>query len=156
MSDDIEPDGLRAVLAELDSRRNHDPVTGQFIAGAVAAGTTLARSAQFWRAVEDVKRELASRVSADLAADDQAPETLRGLIDAYAEARILRSAMFLRIADLDGPISAKGAARALFKTYLAALDRETKLAMVLGLQRRSKHVDPIEAVRQAVAEANRK
>ena len=46
--------------------------------------------------------------------------------------------MFLRLADVGGPITTKGRQRALYTAYLGALDRETKLAQVLGLERKAK------------------
>lgn len=39
--------------------------------------------------------------------------------------------------------------------YLSALDRFVRLASLLGLERRTKQVDPMLAIRQAVAEANK-
>jgi len=149
-------DVLRTVVPGEASAR--DRTTGRFIGPSpnVAAGKTLARSAQFWAAVEPLKRDLVERVRTDLAADAGSVETLLGLVDAYAESRLFRSSMFLRLVDQGGPITNKGKARALYRAYLDALDRETKLAQVLGLERRAKPVQPLEAVRRAVEEANRK
>ena len=39
--------------------------------------------------------------------------------------------------------------------YLASVDRFIRLAGMLGLEREARHVDPMERVRRAVAEANR-
>ena len=89
-----------------------------------------------------MKRELVTTVETDLAASDAA-ETKRGLIDGYAEARLLRSAMFARLMDLGGPITSKGRQRALYGAYLNALDREVKLAQVIGLDRRTKPVESL-------------
>jgi hypothetical protein len=141
-----------AALAQAPAR---DPVTKRFVGPNVAAGTTLERSAAFWSAVEPAKRELVERVRGDLAVDASTVEMLLGLIDAYAEVRLFRTSMFLRLVDQGGPITTKGKARALYRAYLDALDRETKLAQVLGLERRSKPTNPIDAVRAAVVEANR-
>ena len=116
-------------------------MTGHFVAGNVEAGTTLARSEAFWTAVGPAKRELLERVRVDAGLNGEAAETLNGLMDAYAEARLLRSSQFVRLVELGGPITTKGKARALYSTYLAALDREIKLAQIIGIERRSKSVD---------------
>ncbi|MBM4194952.1 MAG: hypothetical protein FJ202_11310 [Gemmatimonadetes bacterium] len=138
---------VRAALDALAERPQRDPVTQQFIAGSTNAGKTLERSEAFWSAVEPAKRMLVERVRTDLAADDGAAETLLGLIDGYAEARLFRTSMFIRLVDLGGPITTKGKARALYRAYLGALDREMKLAQTLGLERRSRQVNsPSEAL----------
>ena len=116
------------------------------VKGNTAAGQTLARSEAFWSAVREAKRELLERLRSDLAVDDDAATTLEGLVDGYAEARLLRSAMFLRLVELGGPVTTKGKARALFSTYLQALDRETRLALALGMDRRTRQVPTLEQV----------
>ncbi len=103
---------LREVLDGLAARPKQHPVTGKFIKGGLASGKTLARSEAFWSAVAPVKADLVARVRTDLAHHD-APETLVGLMDAYAEVRLFRQAMFLRLVELGGPITSKGRARAL-------------------------------------------
>lgn len=136
---------VRDVLSALAQQPARD-AAGHFVAGTLAGGTTLERSEQFWSAVEPVKRELVAHVRTDLAVDAGTTEPLIGLIDAYAEVRLFRTSMFLRLVDLGGPITTKGKARALYRAYLAALDRETKLAQVLGLERRAKPVSSLEDV----------
>jgi len=154
--DDQAASALRDVHHDLAQQPAHDPTSGRFIPSGIANGKTLSRSEQFWSAVEHLKRDLVGRVRTDLAADDGTAETLLGLIDGYAEARLFRSSMFLRLVDQGGPITNKGKARALYRAYLDALDRETKLAQVLGLERKTKPVNPLDAVRSAVVEAQDK
>ena len=137
---------VRGVLAALAQQPARDPVTQRFVAGTLAAGRTLERSAQFWSAVEPAKRELVECVQRDQALDADAAETLRGLVDAYAEVRLFRTTMFLRLVDQGGPITTKGKARALYRAYLDALDRETKLAQVLGLERRARKIPTLAEV----------
>jgi hypothetical protein len=79
----------------------------------------------------------------DAGLNGDAAETLRGLQDAYCEARLFRSAMFVRLVEQGGPITGKGRMRALYTAYLGALDREMKLAQALGLERKPK---PVESV----------
>ena len=81
-----------------------------------------------------------------MAVDDSSVETLLGLIDAHAEARLFRTSMFLRLVAQGGPITTKGKARALYRAYLDALDRETKLATTLGIERKAKPVAPLSEV----------
>ena len=124
-------------LDGLLQRPQRDAESGKFVKGNVVGGKTLARSQHFWKSVEEAKRELVQRLEVDLgAADGAGPETLLGLIDAYAEARLFRHAMFRRLVELGGPITTKGTARVLYSSYLQALDRETRLALALGLERR--------------------
>ena len=147
---------VREVLHALDSRPRQDPTTGRFIAGTLAASNgTLERSEQFWSALEALKDDIILRLSQDFALDGSTIMTLFGTMDAYAEAHLLRKAMFIRLTELGGPVTDKGKARGLLKTYLAAMDRELKLAQTLGFERKSKPVNPLEAVGAAVAEANK-
>jgi len=134
---DVEA-GVSQALEALAQRQQHDPATGRFVAGNTTAGTSLERSGAFWEAVEPLKRELVQRTGTALAVDDATPETFLGLVDAYAETRLFRQAMYRRLVELGGPITSKGKARALYTAYLSALDRETKLAITLGLERRQK------------------
>ena len=128
---------VEEALDGLQQRPQRDAESGKFVKGNVVGGKTLARSQHFWKSVEEAKRELVQRLEVDLgAADGAGPETLLGLIDAYAEARLFRHAMFRRLVELGGPITTKGTARVLFSSYLQALDRETRLALALGLERR--------------------
>jgi hypothetical protein len=46
--------------------------------------------------------------------------------------------------------------RAAYDRLLNTIDRWLRVAQALGVERRAKHVDPIEAVRIAVEEANRR
>jgi hypothetical protein len=58
--------------------------------------------------------------------------------------------MFARMVEMGGPVTGKGKTRAMFTTYLAALDRERRLALDLGLERRTRSATNIaEALRQA-------
>jgi hypothetical protein len=151
---DLSPNGpdveacVREALETLSQKLGHDPVTGRFTSSNTAAGTTLARSEAFWAAVADAKRELLEQVRRDAGLDGDAVEALRGLQEAYCEARLFRQAMYLRLVELGGPITAKGKARALWTAYCAASDRELKLAQTIGIERKQKRVQtPLEALR---------
>lgn len=148
--------GVRGALEQLAERPNHDPETGQFVDGNTAAGCSLSRSTAFWGAVGVAKRELIDRLHSDLAVDaGRAAVTLEGLIDGYAEARLLRTAMFIRLTELPrGAVTAKGNTRALFNTYLSALDREVRLALTLGTERKSRDMGLADYVARKAREAD--
>lgn len=141
-------------LESIRARPGRDPETGQFLPGNIEAGRSLSRSEALWSALAPAKAALVGKLRADLALEQGgAAATLEGLVDAYAEARLLRSSLFARMADEGGPVTTKGKTRALFAAWLSAVDRETKLATVLGLERRQRPVDPLERVHRAVVEA---
>jgi hypothetical protein len=91
------------------------------------AAKTFGRSELFWTAIELAKRELVARVLRDRALDaTECATTLSGVIEAYAEARLFRMSMFIRLTEGDnpGPITGKGKTKALYLAYVQALDRE--------------------------------
>ena len=74
---------------------------------------------------------------------EDAPQTLLGPQDAYCEAQLFRESTFVRLVDEGGPITTKGKARALYRSYLEALDREERLAKTLGLSKRARKVPTV-------------
>jgi hypothetical protein len=115
----------------------------------VNAAKTFERSELFWTAIDPAKRELVARVLRDRGLDaTECTITLGGVIEAYAEARLFRMSMFIRLTEGEnpGPITGKGKTKALYLAYVQALDRETKLAQVIGLERRSKRVQTISDI----------
>jgi hypothetical protein len=77
---------------------------------------------------------------------DDAPQTLLGLQDAYCEARLFREAMFCAPRGGWRPDYHEGQVAALYRSYLEMLDREAKLAHVLGLTRKAKRVPTVAEV----------
>ena len=55
-----------------------------------------------------------------------------------------------------GFFTERGHVRSTFNAFLLAVDRWDRLAQRIGVGRKAKHVNPIDRVRQAVEEANRK
>jgi hypothetical protein len=132
-------DRVRGVIRQLTARPTRDPVTQRFIAGGLGGAVkTLATSALLLQELLPVKQDLVQRVLADRG--DDCSEIVAGLAEAYAESRLLRSSMFVRLIEQGGPVTGKGKKRALFDAYLGALDRETRLAGQLGLERRARRV----------------
>jgi len=132
---------IGAALGSVLARRNERDRFGRFTRDNAAHLQTLEHSAQLRAALEPLKRDMVLSVRRQLAADtDTAPETLLGVIDAYVEARLLRSSAFVRLSQLGGFMTSKGKARALLGTWASAFDRELRAAERLGLEHRAKRV----------------
>ena len=91
-------------------------------------------------------REERHAIAADLGGDHGTIKL--NIISALVQTKTIRSSMF----DLMVKHGIKGRA---FDRFVAILDREARLSALLGLERRSRPVNPLDAVRAAVAEANR-
>jgi len=148
---------FREARALLRSQRQRGD-DGRFVAGNTEAAGPMTYSEQLWALVEPACRETAASVRRDLGLDgDDASEIQRGLIENYVEARLLRESLWAQLVDRGGPVTAKGNSRRVLDAYWKASDRERDRAQLLGLARRQKRVeDPIEGVRRAVEEANRR
>lgn len=155
-----EPSGdtsqLHQIIDQLTSRpeQGHGP-DGKFLPGNTSNVSTLKNSEAFWTAVEPLQMEIIERVARDLALDSHGAFTMFRTLDLYAQMTLLREGAWHQLIQRGGPVTNKGAARALLRVYLIAADRELKLAQVLGLERRTKRIDPIDAIRAAVVEANK-
>lgn len=79
----------------------------------------------------------------------------RNLGESFVELSAVRRYLGSRLAR-EGPLTTKGRQRALLSAYLGTVDRLVRLASVLGIEKRRPDVDPLEAVRRAVEEANRR
>ena len=103
-----------------------------------------ARSDTLWNALAPAKAAIVAKVRADLAIEgDDAPETLLRLIDAYAEASLLRESQFALLVTLGGPVTGKGKMRVHLSAWSAAVDRENRLAAQIGFERRAKPVTTV-------------
>jgi hypothetical protein len=76
-------------------------------------------------------------------------DTIRDLL----RLELVGSFLFDRVME-SGPLSGKGRTRAATLTYLQVIDRVNRLRQMVGLARVPRHVDPLEAIRQAVKAAN--
>lgn len=127
---------IRAALDAVLSAPVRDPQSGQFVRGIVRTG---ADSQLFWSTLAPIKADIVGRVRAQLAVEnDDGRETLLGMIDAYAEARLLRQSAFLRMSSQGGPVTTKGKTRGLLQAWGSFFDREMRAAERLGLERRQK------------------
>ncbi len=148
------PGAVRAAVVELSERTSRDPATGRWVCGNVGALRHGGRSLQLRGALEDAKAELLRQVQSDLALDETAAVTLASLADAYCEATLLRRSLFQRLAVEGGAVTGRGRTRQSLGVYLQVLDRELRLAATLGLERRTKPVSPLDALRSAVEAAS--
>lgn len=133
------PPSVQQIIGALVAQGDRRDANGRFTSNNTGHLQTLEHSAQLRAALAPIKADLVQRTRVQLGADDDdAPETLLGVIDMYCEARLLRSSAFVRIGQLGGFMTAKGKARALLATWASAFDRELRAAERLGLTRRAR------------------
>ena len=146
-----------AAVAEIAQRPNQDPATGRWLPGNEAAlrhGLRRRPESALWELLGPAREELAARVRQDVLPGAEAAATLEGLADGYAEVRLLRESLFARMVQAGGPITAKGRMRPLLAAFLSCLDREQRLAGLLGLERRAKSLPDLATyLREREAEA---
>jgi hypothetical protein len=70
------------------------------------------------------------------------------LADAFVELAAVRDYLGGRLA-AEGPLTGKGRTRALLTAYLSVVDRQVRLAQVLGVERRTR---PVESAADIIAE----
>lgn len=134
---------IGAAVTALLGRSVRDPVTGRFVRGQVKTGKY---SATLWEALAPIKADIVGAVRHQLGADrDDAPPTLLALIDAYAEASLLRRSTFLQLVNRGGPVTTKGRTRGLLAAWGAFFDRELRAAERLGLVNVPRQVDETPA-----------
>lgn len=152
--EEIGNDGrIRSALDTMLSKSLERDDKGRFVHGHVTTG---AESRGFFDDLAPVKADIVTSVRAQLAADhDDAPPTLLALIDAFAEAHLLRKATFMQLASRGGPITNKGRVRGLLAAWGSFFDREIRAAERLGLQRQSRPVaeSPREWLEQSASTA---
>jgi hypothetical protein len=70
----------------------------------------------------------------------------------------IEAALELLAADIQdrGIVTQRGRPRVAYRLFLDTLNIWDRLAQRVGIERRARHVDPLEGVRRAVAEANQK
>lgn len=105
----------------------------------------------------EARAALAERVAAvvaDLGGMDGLSTVAAGLVERHARLELVSDYLFERLERL-GPLTAKGRTRAALSAWLSVVDRLHRSALALGMERRAKPINPIEAVRAAVIEANR-
>ena len=71
----------------------------------------------------------------------------------YVEVTALKDWLGARLA-ASGPLTSRGKTKAMLTAFLSLLDRQVKLAQMIGLERRQRRVNPLDSVREAVRQAN--
>ena len=102
-----------------------------------------------WRSAERV-----AAIVADLGGAEALTALAAGMVERHARLEMVDDYLFNNVQRL-GPLTGKGRTRAALTAWLAVVDRLQKSAMALGLERKAKPVNPLDAVRRAVEEANR-
>lgn len=81
----------------------------------------------------------------DLGGTDALSQMTRDLIARYVELRLVGDFLAHQLATV-GPLSGKGRTRAACTAYLSVVDRQNKLALTLGLERRTKRIPSLTEV----------
>lgn len=156
--EEIKNDGtdarIKSALDSLLSKSLARDNKGRFVHGQVKTG---AESEGLFNDLAPLKAEIVAAVRVQLAADhDDAPPTLLAVIDAFAEAHLLRKATFMQLSARGGPVTNKGRVRGLLSAWGSFFDKEIRAAERLGLQRLSRRVleSPREWLEQSAANRN--
>ncbi|MGH9381544.1 MAG: hypothetical protein ACRD2Z_13145 [Thermoanaerobaculia bacterium] len=134
------PSAERAANRNGDGR---DPATGQFLPGNTAALIHGGRSERLQRRMEEEAAEaLAERrleIVEDLGGAGDLSLVASDVVDRYCTATALLGWMERRLL-AEGCLTGKGRRKALHGAYLQQLDRVTRLAALLGLDREPREV----------------
>lgn len=90
----------------------------------------------------------------DLGGPDALSALARGQAERHARLEMVDEYLWSNLQQ-HGPLTGKGRTRAALTAWLAVVDRLQKSATALGLERRTKPINPIDAIRAAVVEANK-
>ena len=137
------------------------PVSGRFQPGNTLALKHGLRSARVQAGLmpeqAEARAALAERVAAivaDLGGKDGLSALALGQIERHASLELVDEYLWENL-QRHGPLTGKGRTRAALTAWLSVVDRLQKSATTLGLERRTKNANPLDAVRAAVLEANR-
>jgi hypothetical protein len=121
---------------------DRDRTTGRFLPGNRASLLIGAKSARFWNAASEARRELRESVIADAGHSlDDAPKALQIASDGLAQATLVRDSAFARLVESGGPFTVHGRARQVFTAWLSACERVDRSLRLLGLKRTPKEQD---------------
>ena len=106
----------------------------------------------------EAQEALAERVSViveALGGRDALSPIAVGLVERHARLEMVDDYLFENLRQY-GVLTPKGHRRAALSAWLQVVDRLSRSAVTLGLERRQKILNPIDRIREAVAEANKK
>lgn len=98
--------------------------------------------------------ERQAAIVADLGGREAVSTLALGQIERHARLELVDAFLWENLQRL-GPLTAKGKTRAALSAWLLVVDRLHRSALALGLERKQKPANPLDAVRRAVAEANK-
>ena len=128
-----------------------------FKANNTAALVVGAHSRQFWGSHIAERHALEDELLSDAGfSRDEAPVALRLAVEGIASATLILRSAFDRIGEAGGPLTVDARGRSAFLIWLQAFDRQERGLRLVGLSRKPKPVNPLDAVRQAVIEANQR
>ena len=168
MDDSRSPDNLRKDAPEASpiqqpdarpTRPGLDPATGRFLPDNALSIKDGKYSRRFQDAMLPGQEQLRAAIA------ERRLEWTRDLGDdlSFGQQDLISRGLRLHVIldtleenmEREGVLTAKGHARAAVSLYLSVLDRLMKIYQQLGLERRPKPVNPLDAVRSAVVEANK-
>jgi hypothetical protein len=102
-----------------------------------------------------IVRERVQEIVNDLGGRDEVSTVLAGQVRQHGRLEMLEEHLWHQIED-GGITTAKGNTRACVTLWLKVIDRLQRSAMTLGIERKQRQVNPLDAVRAAVEEANKR
>lgn len=136
----------------------HPEHPGRCAAGHVLRNNGLAlfigvTSVAFWQQHAAARREIAEAIIRDAGfAEDDAPRALQIAADGVAQAKIVRDASYIYMAEAGGPFSSSGKARRVFAVWVAAMDRLERQLRLVGLERKTRPVPSVTEIMAAAKE----
>lgn len=142
-SDALDPSQPSAHVSANGAGDDRDPLTGQFTKGNTVAMVHGGRSEYHLERLQEqaavALAEQRDEIVSDLGGRDTLSRIQQDLLDRYLAASCLLGWMEAELV-AKGPLTSKGRRRALHSAYAVQLDRVTKLAGMLGLERRARSV----------------
>ena len=121
----------------------HGGFSKQALAGALPSQAETAASVR--GRVQEIVNDLGGR--------DEISTVLAGQVRQHGRLEMLEEHLWDQI-ERGGTTTAKGHTRACVTLWLKVIDRLQRSAMTLGIERKQRQVNPLDAVRRAVEEAN--
>lgn len=144
-------------LPKVGTEADRDTTTGRFLPGNRTNLVVRHRSMAFWSAQDAARRELETELLSDAGFTPiDAPRALQLAVEAIAQATLISRSAFARVGEAGGPLTIRGNGRRAYLVWLQAFDRLERGLRLVGLERKTKPINPLDAVRQAVIEANSK
>lgn len=137
---EVSPETPRA---ESGSASDRD-AAGRFVAGNRAGVVHGGRSSQALALQAPLRAEDRAKVLSDLGIEEnELPAVLSDAVDTFTELRLIRRAYFTFLELQGGPIARNGRQRTAARYYLNVIDRQLKIAALLGIERKAKQTNDL-------------